>query len=197
MIGIVFAVLVISSFISAGICGNIAEVGTAVITGADDAVKLSFSMLGVMCIWNGIIRVLDKAGFTKILAKIIAPILRIIYPSAYKDGYAISDISADYSANLLGLGNAALPLGIRAMNSLKKQGLPCKDTANDDMIMFSVLNTAPIQLIPATLIAMRTAHGSNNSSEIIAPVWICSLTITVFGVILCKILSRAGKSKCK
>ncbi len=197
MIGIVFAVLVISSFMCAGICGNMAEVGNAVISGAEDAVKLSFSMLGVMCLWNGVIRVLDKAGFTKILAKIIAPILRIIYPSAYKNGCAINEISADYSANLLGLGNAALPLGIRAMNGLKKQGLPCKDTANDDMIVFSVLNTAPIQLIPATLIAMRTAHGSTDSSAIIAPVWICSVLITAFGVILCKLFSWAGKTRCK
>ena len=197
MIGKVFAVLVISSFFCASITGNMTEVGGAVINGADDAVKLSFSMLGVMCLWNGVIRVLDKVGFTDYLAKIIAPVLRIIYPNIQKNENAVKEISADYSANLLGLGNAALPLGIRAMESLKKQGLPCKDTANDDMIMFSVLNTAPIQLIPATLIAMRTAHSSVNSSEIIVPVWICSALITIFGVILCKIFSWAGKIRCK
>ena len=189
MLGKIFAVLVIISFIFAGISGNMAELGNSAMKGADDAVRLSGSILGVMCLWSGIIRVLDKAGFTAFLTRLIAPLFRIMYPNAYKSGDVINDISADYSANLLGLGNAAMPIGMRVMNGLKDSS----GTASDEMIMFAVLNTAPVQLIPATLIAMRNAYGSLNASEIILPIWICSALTFSFGVMLCKFLAKVCK----
>lgn len=190
VLGIIFSVLVITSFISAGIFGNMTEITEALISGADEAVRLSFSMLGVMCLWSGIIRVFEKAGITDIITRIISPLIRLIYPKTYKNNNAVNEIAADYSANLLGLGNAALPLGINAMKKMRNDGLPEKDTANDEMIMFAVINTAPFQLIPTTIIALKNAHNSSNPSEIILPIWICSLLTTVFAVILCKTLSR-------
>ena len=195
MLGKVFAVLVISSFLFAGFSGNMAEVCTAAIDGANEAVTLSISLLGVMCLWSGVIRTLDKAGLTRILSKAASGLLKLIYPKVYKNTEAINNIAADYSANLLGLGNAALPIGIRAMNSLKKNGLPQPDTANDDMIMFAVLNTAPFQLMPTTLIALRSTYGSANPFEIILPIWICSAGTTVFGVILCKMFAKLSAKK--
>ena len=195
MLGKVFAVLVISSFLFAGFSGNMAEVCTAAIDGANEAVTLSISLLGVMCLWSGVIRTLDKAGLTRILSKAASGLLKLIYPKVYKNTEAINNIAADYSANLLGLGNAALPIGIRAMNSLKKNGLPQPDTANDDMIMFAVLNTAPFQLMPTTLIALRSTYGSANPFEIILPIWICSAGTTVFGVILCKTFAKLSAKK--
>ena len=195
MLGKVFAVLVISSFLFAGFSGNMAEVCTAAIDGANEAVTLSISLLGVMCLWSGVIRTLDKAGLTRILSKAAPGLLKLIYPKVYKNTEAINNIAADYSANLLGLGNAALPIGIRAMNSLKKNGLPQPDTANDDMIMFAVLNTAPFQLMPTTLIALRSTYDSANPFEIILPIWICSAGTTVFGVILCKTFAKLSAKK--
>ena len=195
MLGKVFAVLVISSFLFAGFSGNMAEVCTAAIDGANEAVTLSISLLGVMCLWSGVIRTLDKAGLTRILSKAASGLLKLIYPKVYKNTEAINNIAADYSANLLGLGNAALPIGIRAMNSLKKNGLPQPDTANDDMIMFAVLNIAPFQLMPTTLIALRSTYGSANPFEIILPIWICSAGTTVFGVILCKTFAKLSAKK--
>ena len=195
MLGKVFAVLVISSFLFAGFSGNMAEVCTAAIDGANEAVTLSISLLGVMCLWSGVIRTLDKAGLTRVLSKAASGLLKLIYPKVYKNTEAINNIAADYSANLLGLGNAAPPIGIRAMNSLKKNGLPQPDTANDDMIMFAVLNTAPLQLMPTTLIALRSTYGSANPFEIILPIWICSAGTTVFGVILCKTFAKLSAKK--
>lgn len=195
MLGKVFAVLVISSFLFAGFSGNMAEVCTAAIDGANEAVTLSISLLGVMCLWSGVIRTLDKAGLTRVLSKAASGLLKLIYPKVYKNTEAINNIAADYSANLLGLGNAALPIGIRAMNSLKKNGLPQPDTANDDMIMFAVLNTAPFQLMSTTLIALRSTYGSANPFEIILPIWICSAGTTVFGVILCKTFAKLSAKK--
>ena len=193
MLGKIFAILVSSSFIFAGISGNMANLGGAVMSGADSAVKLSGSMLGVMCLWSGIIRVLDKAGFTALLSRIIAPFLRLMYPKASKNERALEDIAADCSANLLGLGNAALPLGIRAMNSLKKCSDTGEETASGEMITFAVLNTAPFQLMPTTLISLKSAHNSISPSEIILPVWICSLLVTVFGVMICRVCARVSK----
>lgn len=193
MLGKVFAVLVLSSFLCAGVSGNMAEVCGAAISGANEAVTLSISLLGVMCLWSGVIRTLDRAGLTKLLTRAIAPFLRLLYPKAYRAGTAVDDIAADYSANLLGLGNAALPIGMRAMRSLKQQGLPAPDTANDDMVMFAVLNTTPLQLMPTTLIALRSSHGSGNPFEILMPIWICSVATTVFGAVLCKTMAKFCK----
>lgn len=190
MLGKIFSILVITSFICAGATGNMASVCNAAIEGATEAVNISIHLLGIICLWSGIISTLDNAGFTKILAKIISPLLRIIYPESYKKNIAINDIAADYSANLMGLGNAALPIGIRVMNKLKKLDLNSGDIANTEMIMFAVLNTAPIQLIPTTLIALRSAHNSSNPFEIIFPIWVCSILTFTFGILLCKFFQK-------
>lgn len=193
MLGKIFAFLVIASIIFGGINGKMDDVCAGALSGVNEAVNLSISLAGVMCLWSGIIRILDKAGFTRLLAKVFSPLLRIIYPKAYKMGIATDEIAADYSANFLGLGNAALPIGIKAMNKLKDEGLYRKDTANDDMVMFAVLNTTPLQLVPATLIALRQAHNSLNPYGIILPIWICSVATTIFGVIICKAFARFFK----
>ena len=193
MVGKIFAFLVIAAVIFGGISGKMDEVCEGALSGVNEAVDLSVSLAGVMCLWSGIIRVLDKAGFTRLLAKVFSPILRIIYLKAYKMGIATDEIAADYSANFLGLGNAALPIGIKAINRLKDEGLYRNDTANDDMVMFAVLNTTPLQLIPTTLIALRLAHNSQNAYGIILPVWICSVATTIFGVIICKAFAKFFK----
>ena len=195
MLGKIFAFMVIVSLICGGATGNIENVANGAISGAAEAVNLSISLLGVMCLWSGVIRTLDKAGVTEYLSKAISPLIRLVYPSAYKSKNSLSDIAASFSANLLGMGNAALPIGIRAMKSIKEQGLPADGTASDDMIMFAVLNTTPLQLMPTTLIAFRTAHGSANPFEIILPIWICSLATTVFGVLLCRAMSKLCRKK--
>ena len=191
MLGKIFAVLVLASVICAGATGCMTEVCAAALEGAGEAVSLSISLLGVMCLWSGVIRTLDKAGATRVLTKLLLPLLSFIYSPKVRQGAAFGAIAADYSANFLGLGNAALPLGLRAMDALKKLGLPAPDTASDDMVMFAVASTVPFQLIPTTLGAMRAAHGSASPFEILIPVWICMTATIVFSVFVCKLLAKS------
>jgi len=190
MLGAIFSILVIASFFCGMITGRMELVCQAVIKGAGDAVNLSIALLGMMCLWSGVIRTLNAAGFTRKLAKLISPLLRILYPKSFQAKNGIDDVAADISANLLGLGNAALPIGMRAMKGLKLTGLPRPETANDDMITFAVLNTVPFQLMPTTLITMRTVAGSQNAFEIILPIWICSVFTILFGTMVCKGLAK-------
>ena len=193
MLGKIFAVLTLTAFICAGVNGSMEEVCRAALDGAGEAVTLSISLLGVMCLWSGIIRTLDKAGLTRALTKLMSPLLSLVYSKKAGHSAAMNDIAADYSANFLGLGNAALPIGIRAMNALKNLGLPSPDTANDDMVMFAVAATVPFQLIPTTLGALRAAHGSASPFEILLPVWLCMTATVVFSVIICKVLAKFFK----
>lgn len=190
MLGKIFGALTVSSIIFGMALGNMPEVCTAAGMGALEAVELCVKLLGAMCIWSGVAGVLDAAGFTDMLSKIISPVLRIIYPDSYKKKNGIRECSANISANFLGLGNAALPLGIEAMKKFSDNSPLSKDKASDDMVMFAVLATTPFQLLPVTLAAMREAAGSASSYDILLPVWICEVFTTVFAVIACKLLSK-------
>jgi spore maturation protein A len=199
MLSKIFGIISLLSVIIAVFTGRVEQVGLSVAEGADNAVRLIISLAGMMCLWSGIVRILKHIGFTEILAKIISPVLKIMLPYTYnlknqgdKDSsHALQSVSANISANILGIGNAATPLGIDAMKRLgdvknKSKGAdPVK--ANKDMIMFVVFNCASLQIIPTTLIALRSAAGSANVFEIIPAVWICSLATTVFAVITVKI----------
>lgn len=190
MIGKIFGVLTVSSFIFAIIFGNMKELSLAVGSGCAEAVKLSLSLLGAMCLWSGVASVLDKAGFTGSLKKLVSPLLRVIYPESYKRNCGISECASNISANFLGLGNAALPLGIEAMKKFSSNNTLEKGKASDDMVMFAVLATTPFQLLPTTLATMREAAGSASPYEILLPVWICEILTTVFAVIVCKLLAK-------
>ena len=206
MLSKIFGIIVVLSVIIAIFTGNIEQVGLSVAEGADSAVKLIISLAGMMCLWSGIVRVMRYIGLMEILAKIISPVLKIMLPYTYnlkkhgdKDAaHALQSVSANISANMLGIGNAATPLGIDAMkklNDVKNKSKTINPSnlfkANPDMIMFAVFNCASVQIIPTTLIALRSAAGSRNVFEIIPAVWICSVATAVFAVILTKILGLA------
>ncbi len=190
MLGKIFGVLVTASFIFGAAGGNMGQVAAAAGTGAYEAVELSVHLLGAMCLWSGAARVLDRGGFTKLLERLISPILRIIYPDSFKKNSGIKECAASISANFLGLGNAALPLGISAIKKFSENNTLEKGRASNDMVMFAVLATTPFQLLPVTLAAMREAAGSVAPYEILLPVWICEIMTTVFAVILCKMLEK-------
>ena len=186
MVGKIFGITVVLSVIFALISGNMAEVSNAALAGAKDAVTLSISLLGAISLWSGILSVLDKAGVTDFISKISRPIMKKIY----KNTENFDNISLNFSANLLGLGNAALPLGLKAVKDIN---FKMQKTASDDLIMFSVLNTTPLQLFPTTLIALRSSYGSQNPFDIILPIWICSVATTVFAIIICKSFAKVFK----
>ena len=147
--------------------------------GAGAAVTLTLSLAGMMALWCAVMRVMQKCGVNEILARIISPFLRIAFPQSYCNPAARSALAANISANMLGMGNAATPFGIKAMEALSDGG----NEASDDMVTFVVMNTSAFSFMPSTVIALRQAAGSQNPFDIIGAVWICSgvcMIVSVF-----------------
>lgn len=192
VIGKVFSYIVVFSIGYSVISGNFESVSMALVTGAQDGVNLSISLLGTMCIWSGIMRVFDACGLTREISKLIKPILRLIYSKETVNSKAGECICSSIAANFFGLGNAALPLGIRAVKEIKKSG---SENAKFDIINFCILNTVPFQLLPTTLIALLTKYNCKNPYDILLPIWICSAVTIIFAIILCKVMSKVWRNK--
>jgi spore maturation protein A len=174
--------------------GRISNVSDAILSGSDDAIKLIISLTGMMCFWTGMMKIADKGNITAVLAKFLSPINKHLFPHYEKTGAASKAICMSMIANFLGLGNAATPLGIIAMKEMQKETGKTK-TLNNSMIMFVVLNTASIQLIPTTMIVLRKIHGSKSPFEIIIPVWISSVIALAIGITVAKLLEERSKIK--
>lgn len=166
--------------------GRLDAVAEAALEGAGSAVDLCFSMAGVMCLWSGVMEILDRSGITARLANLFHPLLRLLLPEASRDKETLEAVSASVSANLLGLGSAATPLGIRAACRMARN---CGDTASDDLCMLVILNTASIQLIPATIAGVRAAAGASAPFDILPAVWISSVISVLAGVFAAKLLA--------
>lgn len=186
MLGYIWGGMIIVSFVCSLYTGKMEELSSAVLNGAGKAVELLISLLGIMALWSGLMKIADKGGITSILAKLFSPILRLLFPDYKKDSPALNAICANMAANLLGLGNAATPFGIAAMREMQKENKNPKK-ANKSMAMFVVLNTASIQLIPTTIAAMRSASGSNYPFDIIVAVWVVSVLSLIAGIAAAKI----------
>ena len=169
MLGYIWGAMLIVSLICSIYTGKMEELSSAALNGAAQAIELTLSLLGVMALWSGLMKIADKGGITAILAKVFSPFLRILFPAA----------------NLLGLGNAATPFGIVAMKEMQKEN-KTPEIANKSMAMFVVLNTASIQLIPTTIAAMRASAGSKQPFDIIVAIWIVSFLSLFVGIITAK-----------
>lgn len=187
----IWAFLMFIAFLWAIISGNMEALSASVMNGAASAVELLISIAGIICFWSGMMEIADKGGITTFLAKLFSPILTKLFKNVNKDSPAMRYISLNISANLLGLGNAATPFGLSAMKELKTLNHN-KDTASDDMLLFVVLNTASLQLIPTTLCAYRANFGSNAPYEIMPAVWLTSIVALLAGVTVAKAFSKAG-----
>ncbi len=195
MMSKVFSVICIVSIIFGIAVGNIEELSKAVIEGAAGAVELTFSLCGMMCLWNGIMQVLLKAGAVGRLSKALSPFFKCFFPETYRNGEGSEEICSNISANMLGIGNAATPLALSALEKMQNHN-PDKDTATDDMITLTVLNTAPLNLIPTTLIALRNASGARAPFAIVIPVIISSAATSLFSLIITRLCSiTLGKAK--
>lgn len=191
MVGRICGLICIVSFFFGIVSGNVYEMGSEIINGAGNAVTLTLSLVGTMCLWSGIMEVADRAGVTKKLAKIMSPLFRLLFPDAHKKQNGIAEISASITANVFGIGNAATPLAINAMKKLQENNYK-KDKVTNDMVMFAVLGCASLDIFPTTLIALRQAAGSADPFEVIIPIWICSSLCALLGVLLVKLLSSSG-----
>ena len=160
--------------------GQLSAVSAAALTGAQSAVELCLSMAGAICLWSGVMTLMDRCGLSGKLAGLLRPLLRRILPNASRDSETLAALSANVSANLLGLGNAATPLGIRAATRMA-QG--CDGVASDELCRLVVLNTASIQLLPTTVAAVRSAHGCAAPFDILPAVWLSSVLSVSAGLL--------------
>lgn len=176
---------------AAVVCGILtgrgAEVSAAAVEGAAAAVQLGISMAGMLCLWSGVMEVMRQSGLAEKLSRMLAPVLRLLFPQERKDRAVMDSISANVSANLLGLGNAATPLGLEAARRMarKRPGV-----ASDSLCMLVVCNTASLQLIPTTVAAVRSAAGCSTPFDILPAVWLASGLSVTAGILACKVLAR-------
>ncbi|WMJ79922.1 nucleoside recognition domain-containing protein [Clostridium sp. MB40-C1] len=164
-------------------------ISKSIINSTESSVKLIIGLIGMMCLWSGVMKIAQKSGITEKLAKLLKPILNLIFKDVSKNKNAMGSILLNLTSNMLGLSNAATPFGIKAMEELQKTNLN-KETATDDMALFLVINAACIQLIPTSVISMRAACGSKNPGIIIVPAIIATGIAAVMGIIYCKILEK-------
>ena len=172
MLNIVWPIFIIISFSFAIFSGNLEKLNSSIFESTSDAINLSISLLGTICLWSGIMKIASNTSVIEKLTKILKPVIKLLFPQ-------LKEVSMNIIANILGLGNAATPLGLKAMKSMQKENKK-KDTLTDSMMMFLILNTASIQIIPTTVIAIRNSMGSSNPTAIVFPVWIATIVAAIF-----------------
>ena len=189
MLNIIWGGMILVSILVSLFTGQIEQTAAAAVTGAGMAVESCFALLGIMCLWTGLAKIGERAGLMEIMARVLRPILKFLFPKLDPKSTAGGSIVMNVVANLFGMGNAATPLGINAMNELSKRNRR-SSVASNEMCMLVVLNTASIQLLPTTLISLRQAYGSSAPGEIIVPIWLVSICALSVGVITAKLLER-------
>lgn len=186
---ILWSVLVLISIVFSIMHGAVADTAVAVFSAAQEAVELTLKMLGMFCFWDGIMEIAQRGGVTDCIQKMLTPLLNLLFPNHKNDDTVKSAIAMNMTANILGLGNAATPLGLEAMRRLKANER-CKDTATNDMIRFVVLNTASIRFIPTTVAMLRFEAGSASPMEILPVSAIVSLLSCSVGLLICRATER-------
>ncbi len=182
----IFYFLIVSSIVIGAFTGKLQDVVNSVMTGAELSVKVAFSLIGIMAFWLGIMRIAEKSGLVTLIAKCLKPITKILFNELPPDSPAIGDVAMNFTANALGLANAATPFGIRAMEEFQNVNIK-KDTASNSMCLFLAMNTAGFQLIPTTVLAILVGIGYKNPTEIIAPTLLVTLIAFISAILMAKI----------
>ena len=193
MLNILWPFFIIISIFYAILSGNIENINNCIFESAENAVKLTLTLLGATCLWSGIMEIASKTDIIKYLSAILQPIIKKIFYNLDSNKKSYNNIIMNIIANILGLGNAATPLGLKAMGELQKENAN-KDELSDNMMMLIVLNTASLQVIPTTVIAVRKSLGSNNPTQIIFPVWIATVGAAVVGILVAKIIIKLTRN---
>ena len=189
MLNKIWPFFIIISFIYSIYTGNISNVNNAIFDSAEQTVSLCITLLGTLCLWNGIMNIAVKTSLISKLTGVLKPLIKFLFPDLTNDKKISEEVSMNIVANILGLGNAATPLGLKAISSMQEKNKD-KSTLNNSMAMFILINTASLQIIPTTVIALRSSLGSTNPSQIILGVWVATITAFLTAVILGKILSK-------
>lgn len=194
MLNTIWPIFIIISSIYAILTGNIDKVNNSIFESTASAVELSITFLGTICLWNGIMKIAQSTTLVNKLSQALRKPLNFLFPELKHNKQAKQEISLNVIANILGLGNAATPLGLKAMKTMQEEN-PKKDTLTNSMAMFIVLNTASLQLIPTTVIAIRASLHSQNPTGIILPVWGATILAAIAGITATKIFIKLDKNK--
>ena len=194
MINYIWCGMIIIGIIVGTLTGNIEAVSTAAIEWAETAVELSLGLIGVMALWLGLMKIAEEAGIVRGMGLLMKPIMVKLFPEVPADHPAMGSIVANMAANFFGLGNAATPLGIKAMQELQDLN-ENKDEASNAMVMFLAINTSSVTLISSSTIAYRSAAGAANPADIIGPTIVATIVSTAVAIIACKVLEKLPKYK--
>lgn len=189
MLNKIWPIFLIISFIYAIITGTLPQTNNSIFESTTSAINLCLTLLGTMCLWCGIIKIAMKTNLVNVLIKVFKPILRKLFPDVQETDEAYKQISMNIIANLLGLGNAATPLGLKAMQSLQKVNNNKKELSNS-MAILIVLNTASIQIIPTTVIAIRNSLGSENPTKMLVPIWLATICAAISALTAAKMFIK-------
>lgn len=188
MMNYVFAALIILAALWGIFSGNTEEVASAILESGGNTVQLMLTITGAMALWSGIMAIAEKSEMTSYATRILRPLLRFLMPELAKNSDAEKYVCMNVVSNILGLGNAATPLGLKAMKAMSSAPDAINGRATSDMITFAVLNTASIELVPTTILVMRAETGSLDPMGIMPCVWITSAISLTIGLIMCFIL---------
>lgn len=194
MLNIVWPFFIIISFSYAIFFGNLESLNSSIFESTESVIQLCLSLLGTICLWNGIMKIASETNMINKLSNILKPIIQFLFPELKNNKKIQKQISMNMIANILGLGNAATPLGLKAMKSMQEENAN-KEELSNSMMMFIVINTASIQIIPTTVIAIRNSLESNNPTSIVFPVWIATICAAISAVISTKILIKFTKKE--
>ncbi|MFY9176531.1 MAG: nucleoside recognition domain-containing protein [Caldicoprobacterales bacterium] len=189
MVNVIWLFMILIGFLVALFFGDLEAATQAALDNAKYAVELCIGLLGIYALWLGLMRVAEKSGLVEAISKKMQGIMSFLFPDVPAGHPAMGAMTMNLIANMLGLGNAATPLGIKAMNELQRINKQ-KDVATHDMCMFLIINTSSVQLIPTTVIALRSAAGSLNPGEIVGTTLITTIISTLVGIIAAKMFRR-------
>ena len=184
---VIWAVMVGASILCGAATGQGEAVASAALEGAQAGVELCLAMAGVLCLWMGVMEVMRRAGLVRALSRLLRPLLRRLYPDFAQEEAVMEAVSANLSANVLGLGNAATPLGLEAARQMARR---TPGVASDGLCMLVVCNTASVQLIPATVAGLRAAAGCRAPFDILPAVWLASAVSVTAGILAAKLFAR-------
>lgn len=192
MVNIIWASLIFIAIIYSFFTGNIETINNGILTHATSGMNLILEMMPLIVLWTGIMKIAEDSGLLEIFSRVLNPLLSKLFPSLNKDHKALGYIASNIAANMLGLGSAATPFGLKAMEELQKDN-PKKDTATEAMITFLVLNTGGVTLIPTTVIALRMMYGSSNPTEIIITSILATTVSSFSGLMLDYMIRRKNR----
>ena len=192
MVNVIWAALIFIAIIYSLLTGQVDTINNGILTHATTGVNLILEMMPLIVLWTGIMKIAEKSGLLEVFSRALNPILRRLFPSLPITHKALGYIASNIGANMLGLGSAATPFGLKAMDELQKDN-PKKDTATEAMITFLVLNTGGVTLIPTTVIALRIMHGSINPTEIIITSILATAVSSISGLLLDYFIRRRNR----